>query len=228
MKARDVMVAPVICVNVSAKVDEVAAVLLKHHISAVPVVEDDNKLVGIVSEGDLIHRVEAGTERRRSWWLRLLTSDQELAADFVKSHSRNVRDVMTPDPVTAPPDMQLAEVAELLERHGIKRVPIVKDGVIVGIVSRANLVQALAAGRGKMIAGEDDSDIREKLMTQLRQQPWAHLGRINITVSDGVVDLWGIAESETERQALRVAAESTPGVRSVNDNLIHRPVETWM
>src|SRR6516164_9799709 len=143
MKARDVMVSPVITVKPSSGVKEVAKIFLERRISAVPVVDDQGKLVGIVSEGDLLHRAETGTERRRSWWLRALTADAALATEYVKAHSRKITDVMTRDVITALPDVPLYEIATLLEKHSIKRVPIVKDGQLLGVVSRANLIQGL-------------------------------------------------------------------------------------
>jgi CBS domain-containing protein len=142
MKARDVMVSPVITVKPSFSVKEVAKTFLERRISAAPVVDDQGKLVGIVSEGDLMHRAEAGTERQRSWWLRALTAEETLAAEYVKAHARKVADVMTRDVITATADTPLHEIAALLEKNSIKRVPIVKNGQLVGIVSRANLIQA--------------------------------------------------------------------------------------
>jgi CBS domain-containing protein len=223
MKARDVMVSPVVTVKPYSSVKEVAKILIEKSISAVPVTDDSGKLVGIVSEGDLVHRSEAGTERQRSWWLRLMAGDDMLAADYVKAHGRKIADVMTRNVVTATPAMPLDEIAILLEMNAIKRVPIVKDGQIVGIVSRANLVQAVASAPKGLEIPLTDSAIRDRLLAHLNAQPWAHAALLNVTVNDGVVYLWGITSSETERKAIRVAAETTPGVRTVNDHLILRP-----
>ena len=144
MLVRDVMVAPVVTVEPSATVQEVAKLLLEKRISAVPVLDDKGKLVGIVSEGDLLHRVEAGTERHRSWWLRALIESQTLAAEYVKSHGHKVSDVMTRDVITASPETPLHEVASLMEKNAVRRLPILENGQLVGIVSRANLLQAVA------------------------------------------------------------------------------------
>jgi CBS-domain-containing membrane protein len=219
MKARDVMVAPVITANPTASIKSVAEVFVRHRISAVPVVDGNGKVIGIISEGDLLHRVEAGTEKRRSWWLRAFIGPDELANDYVKAHAGKVADAMTREVVTASPETPLHEIASLLERHSIKRVPIVENGQLVGIVSRANLVQAVASAGKALEIPVSDSAIRDKLLTHLKAQHWAHTGLLNITVNGGVVDLWGIAHSDTERKAIRVAAEATPGVRVVNDNL---------
>jgi CBS domain-containing protein len=227
MKARDVMVAPVITVKASASVREVAETLLKRGISAVPVVNDQSQLVGIVSEGDLIHRSEAGTDRKRSWWLLGFVGDETLADEYVKSHARRVEDVMTRNVVTTTPDAPLHEIAALLEKNSIKRVPVIENGQLVGIVSRANLVQAVASARKGLDVPLSDSVIRNKLLAHLKQQPWAHTGMLNVTVTDGIVDLWGCTDSDAERKAIRVAAESMQGVCAVNDNLVSRPVQGW-
>jgi CBS-domain-containing membrane protein len=224
MKARDVMVFPVITVKPSSSVMEVATTLLERRISAVPVVDDQGKLVGIISEGDLMHRSEAGTERQRSWWLLGWTGDETLAAEYVKAHARKVADVMTPNVITATPETPLHEIAALLERNSIKRVPIVKDGQLVGIVSRANLIQAVASTRKELEIPLSDTTIRDKLLAHLTSQEWAHTSLLNVTVSGGVVNLWGITNSDAERMAIRVAAESAPGVCDVNDNLVTQPL----
>ncbi len=225
MKARDVMVSPVITVQPSASVGEVAKTFLERRISAVPVVDDQGKLVGIVSEGDLMHRSEAGTERRRSWWLEAFTTGETLAAEYVKAHARKVADVMTHPVITAAPDAPLHEIAALMEKNSIKRVPIVTDGRLVGIVSRANLIQAVAGARKQPEIPLSDTAIRDALLAHLNGQAWAHTSLLNVTVNDGVVDLWGITKSPAEKTAIRVAAESIPGVRAVNDNLVTRPIE---
>jgi CBS domain-containing protein len=227
MKARDVMVSLVVTVKPSATVGDVAKLLLERRISAVPVVDDQARIVGIVSEGDLAQRAETGTQRRRSWWLQLLGEAEPLAAEYIKAHSRRVEDVMTRNVVTAAPDTPLGEVAMLLEKNAIKRVPIVRDGRLIGIVSRANLVQAVASSGNKLEIPQSDTSIRDQLLAHLNAQLWAHTGLLNVTVNDGTVDLWGFTNSETERKAIRVAAEAMAGVGAVNDHLIVRRRE-WM
>jgi CBS domain-containing protein len=225
MKARDVMVSPVVTTKPSASVRQVARILIERRISALPVLDRQGRLVGIVSEGDLLHRVESGTERTHSWWLRFVAGDGEIAADYAKAHARKVADVMTRDVVTATPETPLDELAMLLERHSIKRVPIVENGHLVGIVSRANLVQAMASAPMQLDVPLPDTKIREELLARLRRQPWAHTSLLNVIVNDGIVDLWGMTYSDAERTAVRIAAESTPGVRAVNDHLLGRPVD---
>jgi CBS domain-containing protein len=225
MKAADVMVTNVITVGPDACVQDVARTLLGARISGVPVVGPKGELLGIVSEGDLMRRVEAGTGRRRPWWLAIFTDREVLATEFIREHSRKVTDVMTRDVVTASPDAPLSTIANLLEKNAIKRVPIVQDGKVVGIVSRANLLQALASlsKQADATTATDDSKIRENVLTQLDAEPWTRPSLINVIVQDGTVELWGIVDSASEKKAVRVAAEVTPGVRAVNDNLIIRP-----
>jgi CBS domain-containing protein len=220
MNAADVMVSNVITVRSDTTVDRIAETLLANRISAVPVLDADDKLVGIVSEGDLIHRVEAGTERHRSWWLELLTGTETLAQEFIKSHARKAADLMSHPVISVRPDTPLDELAALLDKHRIKRVPVVQDGKLVGIVSRANLIQALirrgpAGAKGKAI---DDAALRADILAQLRPHPW-WTDDVNVVVRDGRVELWGIVESDVQKDAIRVAIESVPGVRSIANNL---------
>ncbi|HEX5599050.1 MAG TPA: CBS domain-containing protein [Hyphomicrobiaceae bacterium] len=229
MRAADVMITNVIAVGPDACVQDVARILLDSRISAVPVIAADGKLLGIVSEGDLMRRAEAGTGRRRPWWLAILTGREVLANEYIREHSRRVTDVMTRNVVTATADTPLSTIANLLEKNAIKRVPIVEEGKVIGIVSRANLLQALASPgtRAKGAAtGADDSKIRETVLSQLKAEPWTRPSLINVIVQDGAVELWGIVDSASEKKAVRVAAEVTPGVRAVNDNLIIRPAES--
>jgi len=222
LKAADVMVSNVVTVTPESSVEEVAETLLDNRISAVLVVSKGGELVGIISEGDLIRRSEIDTERRRSRWLALLIGAQPLAAEYLKSHARRAADVMTRDIILSTPDTPLREIAALLEKNGIKRVPIVKNGQLVGIVSRANLVQALATARKEIKAAAATSDrmVREELLSRLRMEPWARTSRLNVIVHDGTVELWGTVRSRAEKQAIRLAAELSPGVRAVSDNLI--------
>ena len=221
MKATDVMATKVITVRPDTPVATIAEVLLANRISAVPVVNDKDALVGIVSEGDLIHRVEAGTERHRSWWLELLTGKEILAHEFVMSYGRKAADVMTRPVISVQPDTPLGDIAALLEKHRIKRVPVASNGKIVGIVSRANLIQALVKlNRAKTEASVDDLTLHNNILEQLRSKPWVDPSKISILVDNGSVELWGIVDSETEKNAIRVAVEVTPGVRQVANKLV--------
>jgi len=224
MKARDIMVSPVITVKPSLSVRDVANLFLERKISAAPVVDDAGNLVGLVSEGDLLRRVETGTERGRSSWLRLLTTGEVLATEYVKARARTIADVMTRRVVTATVDTALKDVATLMEKNSIKRVPIVSAGRLVGIISRSNLVQALATAPRGLEMPLSDAAIRDKLLSHLHHEPWSHTSQLNVTVNGGVVDIWGICHSDAEREAVRVAAENVPGVRTVHNYLSMPPV----
>jgi CBS domain-containing protein len=221
MRAVDVMVRDVVTVHPETGVADAIKLLAEHDVSALPVLDDAGNLVGMLSEADLIHRVEIGTEKRRPWWQEAVTGASTLAADFAKSHGKKVGEVMAPGVISVSEDIPLSEIATLFERKGIKRVPVVKDGKLVGIVSRANLIQALATVVGGMDQhNETDRQIRLELMSRLREQSWTDFGSRNITVSDRVVHLWGLVGSEAERKALLALAEGVPGVSRVADEMI--------
>ena len=231
MRAMDVMTTNVITVEPNTSVQELATLLSERGISGVPVVDRDNRLVGVVTEGDLLHRTETGTERRihrrRSRWFDSFASDQEAARDYVKAHGRIVREIMTPDVISVSDTTELADIATLLETKRIKRVPVVRDGKLVGIVSRANLVRALAITKSEpaIEADSDDRTIRQKLITELQGQEWVHMWGADIIVRDRIVHLWFSDDrSDEERQAVRVAAENIPGVRQVEEHIVPAPV----
>jgi len=230
MHAMDVMTSEVVTIGPDASVQTLAGLLSERGISGVPVVEADNRVVGIVSEGDLLHRAETGTERRierrRSRWLDSIVSDQDLARDYVKAHGRFVRDIMTREVISVGETAELADVAMLLETKRIKRVPVLRDAKLVGIISRANLVRAVAATKSAP-AGSigDDRAIRGRLLAELNGKPWAKVWPADIIVRDRTVHLWLAEErSEEERLALRGAAENIPGVAGVVEHLVPYPL----
>jgi CBS domain-containing protein len=227
MRAADLMTRNVVTVDEEAGVQEAAALMLRHRVSALPVLDRSGKLIGIVSEGDLMRRAELGTERERSWWLELITANSDLAEDYVKAHGRKVREVMTRKPITASPDTPINEIALLLEEHAIKRVPILDHGKLVGIVARANLLQAMAGLKLAAPASKagKDAEIREEILARLSGAPWRPW-LLNVTVHDGVAELWGIANGLEEKTAAGVAAENAPGVVSVKNHIIVRP-RSW-
>jgi CBS domain-containing protein len=221
MRATDVMTSEVVTVDENASVQTAAKLMAERGISALPVVDRHNRVIGIVSEGDLMHRAETGTERRRAWWLDMLSSTNRLAADYIKSHGGKVKDVMTRDVVSVTDATPVADIAAVLETNRIKRVPVLRDGRLVGIVSRANLVRALAMTISERPSGAeaDDRTIRDRLLAEFRAQRWAEVAPENVMVKDGVVHLWSSYLSEEERRALIVAAEGIPGVRLVEDHM---------
>jgi CBS domain-containing protein len=219
MLARDVMTAPVLAVRPDTAVQDIAALLLECRISAVPVVDESGHVRGIVSEGDLINRADAGTRHRRSWWLEMLNGPEEQARDYLQAHGQRAEDVMTRDVVATSEDTQLPEIAALLEKHHVKRVPVLRDGKLVGIVSRANLLQGFALSEPTWSMLRDDRQIRVALKKALTEAGLP-MHQVNVTVNNGVVGLWGWIDAEVQRQAARAAVESTPGVERLEDNLV--------
>lgn len=222
MQARDLMTTDVVTVKPDTPVADIARLLIERNISAAPVVDDGGRVLGMVSEGDLLVRPEIGTERPRAWWLSLLTSSEDEARDYVKTHGRRAEHVMTRDVVTVSEDASIGSIARLLEQKRIKRVPVVKDGKLVGIVSRADILRALAArGAEQAAVSADDRSLRDKVIKAIAA---THSGaHVNPIVENGVVHLWGLVDSEAERQAVRVAAENVAGAQKVEDHLARRP-----
>ena len=224
MKAKDVMTPNVVTVHETTAVDEIARTLLNWRISAVPVIDDKEQLVGIVSEGDLVRRVEIGSERPPPWCLSTLADPESRASDYVKSHGQLARDVMSKTVVTVDEETTAAEIAQLLEENGIKRVPVLRRSTLVGIVSRANLLHGLAAARSLGAPSrEQDRKLRASILNRLHNESDINLLSLNVTVADGVAHLWGTAMSEAQKEAIRIAAESTPGVSRVSDHLTILP-----
>ncbi|TDN61970.1 CBS domain-containing protein [Paraburkholderia sp. BL10I2N1] len=225
MYASDVMSTPAISVEPEMTVREVAKVFVEQKISGAPVVDAAGHIVGMISEGDLIHRTELDTDKpQRRGWLDLFSLGRD-ANEYVKSHGRKVADLMTTDVISVDEATPLAKVADLMETRRIKRVPVTREGNLVGIVTRANLVQALAsmAEEPALDAAPTDREIRAMLMGELAGRSWAFAGR-NIVVRDGVVHLWGMFQSADAVNAVRVAAEATPGVKRVEDHTETYPV----
>ena len=232
MRVKDVMTPNVITVGPDTTVQALATLLSERGISGAPVVDSEGRMIGIVSEGDLLHRAELGTERpaerRSSWWLEHFASG--LARDYVKSHGRTVGDIMTREVVTVSEDTALADVATLLETKRIKRVPVMREDRIVGIVSRSNLVRALgatsAAPAPESDKAEDDRSIRVRLLTELAGERWADgIWAQDVIVNGAIVHLWfGSDAPDERRQAVRVAAENIAGVRGVEEHIVPAPL----
>jgi CBS domain-containing protein len=210
----------VISIDPNATVLQAARLMLQHHISGLPVIDKDGKLVGVLSEGDFLRRRETQTERRRSRWLEFLMGPGRIASEYSHSHGRKVSEVMTPDVQTVDEITPLEDIVELMERHRIKRVPVVRGGQVVGIVTRSNLMHAMVSlARGAQPA-KDDAAIREQLLAEIQKEQWAPAATANVVVHDGVVELWGVIVDERQRQALKIAAENIPGVKEVKDHLV--------
>lgn len=221
MIASDVMTRTVISVAPDATVAQAVELMLERGISGLLVVDAAGMLAGIVTEGDLLRRDELGTERRRSWWLRLIASPGRQAADFTRTHGRRVADVMTRDVVSVDTGSALEEIVALMEEHRIKRVPVLEGDRVVGVVSRADLLRALSvAAREHGGGATDDRGIRAQILDRLDDEPWAPRTTLNVTVVNGVVDLWGTIGTDQERRAICVLAENVPGVKKVIDHLV--------
>jgi CBS domain-containing protein len=222
MNAADVMTRHVISVAPDATVEDAVKLMLDRRISGLLVVDATGHLAGVVTEGDLLRRSELGTGRERSWWLKLLVSPGKQAEDFTRAHGHKVSDVMTTEVVSVDADASLGDIVELMEKHRIKRVAVVHDDRVVGVCSRADLLRALAVtARQAQPTPGDDRAIRNKLLDSLEKEAWTPLATLNVTVSDGVVDVWGTISDEQERRAIMVVAENTPGVKRVNDHLVY-------
>ncbi|RZF24522.1 CBS domain-containing protein [Paraburkholderia sp. UYCP14C] len=220
MQASDIMTTPVVSIAPDRSVYDAAKLLTEHHISGMPVVDDNGDVIGVVSEGDLLRRVETGTEtQRRSWLAEFMAPTRELAAEYLKEHSIQVRDVMSAPALTVHHAAPLTEVAELLGRKHIKRLPVLRDGKLVGIVSRANLVRALAScAPAQLDAQPSDEQIRRAIAKDLDGHRWA-MASDGLIVTEGVVHCWGVARSEEERKAILAAAARVPGVKGVKDHM---------
>lgn len=220
MNVQDVMSADVISVAPDTLVTDVALAMAERRISGMPVVTADGTLIGIISQSDLMHRAELGTERRRKWWLHFLADDRQLAREFTQAHGQHARDVMARHVVTVTPETPLAVAADMLDTHRIKRLPVVVAGRLVGILTRGDLVRALATtGRARSPGGATDSAIQAALYAGLRQQSWLRGSVVSATVENGVVSLRGFVEASEQRRALKVLAEGIEGVQRVEDHL---------
>ena len=220
MKAADVMTGRIISVSPEATILEAIKLMLKHHISGLPVIGRKGKLVGIVTESDFLHRPEIGSERKRSPWLDALFGPAAAAHDYVRSHGLKVQDVMTRDPVTVAENALLDEAVRIMEAHSVKRLPVMRRGKLVGIVSRADLMLAVAnINRAAPGSGGDDAAIRYHIMAAIREQSWTAGAVLDVIVCDGTADLWGSISDVTQREALKVLVASTPGVKKVEDHL---------
>lgn len=221
MKARDVMSSPVVSIPDTGTVEEAVRLMLDNHVSALPVLGADGKLVGLISEGDLMRRLRDKSARRRSWWLEFFANPDGSARDFVRARSHRIAEVMTREVASVSEDTPVAEIARMLEKRRIKRVPVLRDGEPVGIVSRANLLRALAArGEAALPAtSASDAELHDAVAAAIGKVPGAAPHLITFTVQDGDVSVWGVADSDDVEAAIRVAAENVPGVRSVATNM---------
>jgi CBS domain-containing protein len=218
MYVSDVMSPNVICVHPQSRLVEAIRLMLDKHISGVPVVDGGGKLVGMVTEGDLMRRAEIGTQKQHASWLSWLVSDARRAQDYFLSHTQSVNDVMTADVISVFPTTPLDQAVALIEKHRVKRLPVLKDGRVIGIVARADVLRAVM----RQLATDTDltdAEIALRVEEELKKQPWAPIEMVDVTVKGGVVELRGTVTDPRFKDALRVLAENVPGVVDVKDYL---------
>ena len=221
MKAEDVMTRGVISIDPDSTVLQAARLMLQHRISGLPVIDAKGQLVGVLSEGDFLRRRETNTEKRRSRWLEFLMGPGRIAAEYTHSHGCKVSEAMTVNPQIVAETASLEDIVELIERHRIKRVPVLCGGEVVGIVTRSNLMRAMVSvARAAPPTATDDMAIRQQLMDEVQKAEWAPSATIDVVVRDGIVELWGVIIDDRQRAALKVAAENIPGVKDVKDHLV--------
>ncbi len=223
MRAHQIMTRKVITVGPDTSIVEAANTMLQHHIGGLPVVDATGKLIGIVSEGDFIRRAEIGTQREHGRWLRLLVGSGQIASEFVHERGRKVGEIMTPNPVIITEDTPLNEIVRIIERHHVHRLPVLRRQELVGIVTRSNLLQAVAdLARDVPEPTADDDRIRSSIQAAIEITDWSP-SQLNVIVNDGIVHLGGVITDERCRRAAIVAAENVAGVRQVQDELCSYP-----
>jgi CBS domain-containing protein len=219
MNAGDLMTADVMTIGRDATIADAIRSMLEHRISGLPVVDSTGRLLGIVTEGDFLRRGEMGTERHRPRWLEFLLGYGRQAGEYIESHGRKVAEVMTRPVQAVSQDTPVGEIVDLMEHFHIKRLPVLSDGRLVGIVGRADLLRALAALPPADPGEVDDAAIRAHLIAEIAKQSWAPRATLSVTVQDGIVRLSGMTFDERESEALRVLAENIPGVKGVEADL---------
>ena len=223
MNAHDVMTRNVISIDPDATVLQAARLMLQHRVSGLPVIDSKANLVGVLSEGDFLRRQETRTERKRSRWLEFLMGPGSVASEYTHSHGNKVSEVMTTELQTVDENAGLEDIVELMERHRIKRVPVMCGNEVVGIITRSNLMRAMvsmARVAPEQASAKDDNAIRDQLLAEMKIGQWAPVATTNVVVRDGVVELWGVVIDERQREALKVAAENIPGVKAVKDHMV--------
>jgi CBS domain-containing protein len=221
MKAKDVMTHCLVTIAPEAPIRDAIARMISHQVSGMPVVSADGKLVGMVTEGDFLRRAEMHTEAPRRRWLELLIGPGSDAAEYARSHGHTVRDVMSPNVVTVGKDTPLSDVVQLMEEHAIKRVPVIEDGRIAGIVSRADLMYALGEYliKPKKTSLASDESIRRTILAEMKRQPWCPVHSLSVRVRNGFADLNGTIFDPRERRALHALVENVQGVKGIHDHL---------
>jgi CBS domain-containing protein len=221
MKASDVMTRTVITVGEQAPIAEALRLMLGKAISGLPVVDCNNQLVGILTEGDLLRRAELATERHIAWWKNLLFGPWFSAQEYVRTHARSVASVMTRETLCIAEDTPLSMIVRMMEQGQVKRLPVLKDGKVIGIVSRRDVLRPLSSMVGDpLVRSATDASILQQIERDLAAQPWSPRHNISVAVNDGVVALSGTVSGYEQRDALQVLIEGVAGVRKIRDELL--------
>jgi CBS domain-containing protein len=221
MKAKDVVTPDVLTVGEDTSILEAIRLMLQRRISGLPVVNASGALTGMVTEGDLLRREELGTERHAPRWIEFLAGPGRAADSYTHAHGHKVRDVMTREVRTVPEDAPLNDALDIMERYRIRRVPVMRGRTMIGILTRSNLLRAIAGlTRAAKPVSPGDAAIRAAIVAELKKQQWAPIASIDVGVADGVVTYSGAIFDERQRPALRVCAENVPGVKKVEDHLV--------
>jgi CBS domain-containing protein len=221
MKVSDIMTRTPVTTSPDASLEDAANLMVRTHVSGLPVVDAKGAVVGMITEGDLLRRVELGTAGREAGWLAAFLAPGRAAHDFVRTHGQKVREVMTGDVISTSADAPLSEVVALMEAQQIKRLPVLQEGHLIGIVSRADLLRALAQLLPeRRVVAISDVELRKRVLAEIDKHPWAPRFNVDCTAENGIVELRGAVTDDQERIGLRVIAENTPGVRGVHDRLI--------
>lgn len=220
MKAADVMTTPIVGIGPDAPLLQAVRLMIENRISGLPVLDDAGRPLGILTEGDLLQRAETGTAAEYAGWFGVFFRPGQLAGDYVRTHGRHVQDIMTPEVVTVTEDMPLADVVDIMRRQRIKRLPVVRDGIAIGVVSRFDLIRTLAKQLDRPASTEDDESLRSQIIKELSAQPWAPRRSISVAVENGVAEIDGVVFDVRARDAVRVLVENVPGVKSVENRLV--------
>jgi CBS domain-containing protein len=219
MRAADLMSRSVVAISPDAPLSQAIRLMTDHRVSGLPVIDAEGRAVGMLTEGDLLRRVETGTEGKPGWFASFFFPGRQ-AERYVQTHGRRVSEVMTPDVTCVEEDTPLAEVVALMQRKRVKRLPVLRGEKVVGIVSRADVMRRVGELLGASTATADDAEIRRQIMDGIAHAPWAPRTSVSIGVENGAVLLDGCVFDIRERSAIGVLAENVPGVKRVENRLI--------
>jgi CBS domain-containing protein len=227
MQARDLMSSNLAVVAPETPVDAIVELLASRGISAVPVIDAEGKAVGLVTEGDLIRRLAEAPRGPLGWFLDMFRDPRPLIARFAKAHGKTAQDVMSPGLISVAEGDTAEHIAQLMEKHNIRRVLVLQDGRLVGLVSRADLLRAVLRPKQAepAVAGQqDDRSILRGVIAAMREQPWTDTFWVYPQVEGGVVTLYGYARSDALRKGLTLLAQEVPGVQQVEDRMDPMPL----